>query len=253
MNLLLLPGLLCDRAVWAPVLPALETMARCHVPDYADERSLGAMAERVLRDAPATFSVAGHSMGGRVALEIVRRVPERVERLGLLDTGFLPRPQGRAGDDERSRRLALLALAEKNGMRAMAREWVQPMVHPARLADEAFMDTILDMFERRTPAQFAAQIDALLARPDASPLLPALRCPTLVLCGRADGWSTPAQHAEMAAMIAGSRLVFVEGGGHMAPMECPDATAAAMLEWLRTPAAVEVVRTTANPPSRCLA
>ena len=129
----------------------------------------------------------------------------------------------------------------------MAREWVQPMVDPARLADAALVGSILDMFERRTPAQFAGQIDALLVRPDATSLLPSVRCPTLVLCGRSDGWSTPAQHVEMAGMIPGSRLVVVEGGGHMIPMECPDATAAAMLDWLRTPA----LHTIAHSPSRC--
>lgn len=253
-NLLLFPGLLCDRAVWAPLLPALGMVAECRVADYADESSLGRMAERALEDAPATFSLAGHSMGGRVALEIARRVPERVERLALLDTGFRPRPQGAAGDDERARRLALLALAREKGMRAMAREWVRPMVHPSRLADAGLVDSILDMVERRTPGQFAGQIEALLARPDAAPLLPTLRCPTLVLCGAADGWSAPAQHAEMAGMIAGSRLVFIQDSGHMAPMECPDATAAALLDWLRTPFPEGTTpRSAQYPTHRCLA
>jgi len=240
MDLLLLPGLLCDRAVWAGVLPQLEAVARCRVGEFADERSLGAMAERVLRDAPPTFALAGHSMGGRVALEVVRRAPGRVERLALLDTGCRPRPEAARGAGERALRLALLALAQEKGMRAMAREWVQPMVYPARHADIAFVDTILDMFERRTPAQFAGQIEALLARPDASGLLPAIECPTLVLCGRADGWSTPAQHEEMAALIRGSRLLIVEDCGHMAPMERPEATAAAMLAWLRAPSFTSV-------------
>ena len=239
MDLLLLPGLLCDRGVWAPVLPQLEVAARCHIPDYADENSLAAMAERVLADAPATFALAGHSMGGRVALEVMRRAPARVERLALLDTGFRPRPAGAAGEEERAKRLALLALARAKGMRAMARQWVQPMVHPARHADPTFIDTILDMFERRTPLQFQGQIEALLARPDATALLPTIACPTLVLAGRADGWSTPAQHAEMAALIPGSRLEIVENCGHMAPMEAPEAIAAAMLAWLRIPAPAE--------------
>ncbi|MEP7182940.1 MAG: alpha/beta fold hydrolase [Betaproteobacteria bacterium] len=239
MNLLLLPGLLCDRAVWAPVLPRLERSAECRVPDYADETSLSAMAQRVLRDAPPTFALAGHSMGGRVALEIVRRAPERVTHLALLDTGFRARPAGAAGEDERARRLALLALAQEQGMRAMARAWVQPMVYPARLADAALIDAVLGMFERRTPAQFAGQIEALLARPEATELLRTIACPTLVLCGRADGWSTPAQHEEVAALIPGSRLAIVEDGGHMAPMERPDAVGAAMRTWLRTPASIE--------------
>src|SRR5204863_9188657 len=112
MNLLLLPGLLCDRAVWAPVLPELGAIAQCDVAEYSAARSLVAMAERILDDAPPTFALAGHSMGGRVALEIVRRAPERVERLALLDTGYRARPGGVAGEQERARRMALLALAQ---------------------------------------------------------------------------------------------------------------------------------------------
>jgi pimeloyl-ACP methyl ester carboxylesterase len=236
MDLLLLPGLLCDRAVWAPVMPRLEAMARCRTADYADATSLVAMAQRALVDAPRTFALAGHSMGGRVALEIVRRVPQRVERLALLDTGYRMRLPGAAGDEERARRLALLALAHAKGMRVMAQEWVKPMVHAARHADAALIDAILDMFERRTPEQFGGQIEALLARPDATALLPTIACPTLVLCGRADGWSTPAQHEEMAALIPESRLAIVEDCGHMAPMERPEEIAAELVAWLRLPA-----------------
>ena len=235
MHLILLPGLLCDRAVWAPILPQLEADAKCEVAEYSDACSLVAMAERALSAAPATFALAGHSMGGRVALEIVRRMPERVERLALLSTGFRARPPGTAGEEERARRLALLALAKEEGMREMAREWVKPMVHPSRLADGTLIDAILDMFERRTPAHFAAQIEALLSRPDATALLPTITCPTLVLCGGADGWSTPLQHQEMAALIPDSQLAIVEDCGHMAPMERPDAVAAALLAWIRVP------------------
>ena len=86
-------------------------------------------------------------------------------------------------------------------MRAMARAWVQPMVHPERLADAALIEAILDMFARRTPQQFAGQIEALLARPDATDVLRAVTCPALVLCGRDDAWATPQQHEEMAALM----------------------------------------------------
>lgn len=234
MNLLLLPGLLCDAAAWAPVLPHVGRAAECSIPDYADETSLGAMAERVLADAPPTFALAGHSMGGRVALEIVRRAPGRVVRLALLDTGCRARPPGAAGEAERAGRLALLATARERGMREMARTWVQPMVHPERLADDALIEAILAMFARRTPLQFAGQIEALLARPDATDVLRAVACPALVLCGREDGWAPPAQHEEMAALIPGSRLTILDRCGHMAPMERPDAVGAALAEWLRT-------------------
>jgi len=242
MNLLLLPGLLCDAAVWAPLLPHVEQAAECRIPTYHNATSLGAMADRVLANAPATFALAGHSMGGRVALEIVRRAPERVLRLALLDTGFGARPEGPIGEDEKARRLALLALARAKGMRVMAREWVRPMVHPDRLGDATLIDAILDMFERRTAIDFAGQIEALLARPDATGVLASIEGPTLVLCGREDGWSTPAQHEEIAARIPGAQLVVIGHCGHMAPMERPREVANAMLAWLRTPSHGETVR-----------
>ena len=236
MKLLLLPGLMCDAAAWAPVLPYVEPDADCHVTDYSDARDLVAMAERVLDEAPATFALAGHSMGGRVALEIVRRAPERVERLALLDTGIRARPAGATGDDEKAKRLALLAMARERGVRAMAEAWVQPMVHPDRLSDRALVEAILDMFERHSADHFAGQIEALLNRPDATALLPAIACPALVLCGREDGWSTPAQHGEMAALIPGARLAIIDRCGHMAPMECPRDVGTALAAWLRMPA-----------------
>jgi len=155
----------------------------------------------------------------------------------LLDTGYRARPAGAAGDDERAGRLALLATAREQGMRAMARAWVQPMVHAERRADAALIGAILDMFERRTPAQFAGQIEALLGRPDATDVLRATTAPTLVLCGRDDGWSPPAQHEEMAMLVPGSRLAILERCGHMAPMERADAVGAALVEWLHTASA----------------
>jgi len=235
-TLLLLPGLLCDHASWAPVMPALERHSECRVLAYANEHSLASMAARVLDDAPPSFALAGHSMGGRVALEVVRRAPHRVTRLALLDTGYRSRPDGSAGDDERRRRISLLALAREQGMRAMGREWMRAMVHPERLHDDALVEAILAMIERQTPDTYAAQIDALLSRPDVADLLRGLRLPTLVACGRQDAWSPLVQHEEIAALIPGSRLVAFDDCGHMAPMERPAAVATALAAWLSMPA-----------------
>jgi pimeloyl-ACP methyl ester carboxylesterase len=114
----------------------------------------------------------------------------------------------------------------------MAERWVANMVHPARRGEQALIDPILDMFARKTPATFAAQIRALLARPDAAPLLGAVDCPALVLCGREDSWSPLARHEEMARAMSGSELVAVKECGHMAPMERPREVAGAMSRWL---------------------
>lgn len=231
-TLLLLPGLLCDYAVWKPQVEALSERFRCEVPTYASLNSITAMAEHVLATAPAeTFVLAGHSMGGRVAFEMMRLAPRRVERLALLDTSYPPLGAGPDGEHERSRRLALLELARKKGMRTMGRVWATGMVHPSRL-DTPLFESILDMIERSTPEMFAAQIHALLTRPDAGMQLPKVKCPTLVLCGREDTWSPLHRHEEIHAAIPQSRLVVIEQCGHMSTMEKPDEVSNAFREWL---------------------
>ena len=228
--LLLLPGLLCDAAVWAPQMAALGRSAT--VVAYGDANSLTAMAQHALAVAPpGRFALAGHSMGGRIAFEVMRLAPERVERLALLDTGCHPLAAGEAGEAERAGRLKLLALARRDGMRAMAAEWARGMVHRSRVGGPVF-EAVLDMFERRTPAVFEAQIQALLARPDAAPQLSAIACPTLLLTGEHDAWSPPAAHRAMHEAIAGSRLVVVPGCGHMSTLEAPAAVTAAFAGWL---------------------
>ncbi|MET0211269.1 MAG: alpha/beta hydrolase [Burkholderiaceae bacterium] len=227
----LLPGLLCDEAVWAEQVTALSS-ARCVVPSYGECGSLEAMARGVLAGVDADrFALAGHSMGGRVALEMLRQAPGRIERLALLDTGIEPLPAGAPGEQERERRFALLGLARERGMRSMGAAWARGMVHPSRL-DAPLFERILDMIERRTPAVFEAQIQALLARPDARAVLQAARCPTLVACGRQDAWSPLERHEQMHALCAGSRLVVFEDCGHMSTMEQPAAVSRALLAWL---------------------
>ena len=231
-TLILIPGLVCDAAVWAPQVRGLADLARAKIADHGALDSLGAMAEAILASAPARFAVAGHSMGGRVAFELIRSAPERVEALAILDSGTAPLAAGEAGAKEAAGRWRLAEIARRAGMRAMAEEWVKIMVHPARAAERALIDGILDMFERKSPDIYEAQIRALLTRPDARPLLPKIACPTLVLCGREDAWSTPAIHEEMAAGISACHLVVVPECGHMSTLERPEAVTAALREWL---------------------
>jgi pimeloyl-ACP methyl ester carboxylesterase len=233
-TLMLLPGLMCDAAVWAPQVQALSPYATCVVPAWGVTDSLTAMAQQVLDSAPTpTFALAGHSMGGRVALEVMRLAPQRVERLALLDTGTRPLAEGEAGEKEKAGRLALLALARRSGMRTMGTQWATPMVHPS-VVGSALFEAVLGMVERSSPAQFAAQINALLNRPDAAPVLPIITCPTLVLTGREDLWSPPAQHEAIANAIPGAVLRIVEQCGHMSTMEQPEAVNAAFVAWLES-------------------
>lgn len=230
--LVLLPGLMCDEAAWADQVTSLADLAQCHVPRYGTLNSIEAMAQHVLSTAPSRcFSLAGHSMGGRIALEIIRQAPERVTRLALLDTGFSPLAAGAAGVAEHAARAALLAKARMEGMRSMGEQWVAPMVHPDRLGTP-LIDNILEMIERSSPEQFSAQIEALLNRPDASKVLPAIRCPTILLCGRDDAWSPLVRHQQMQSLIPDSRLEVVEQCGHMAPMEQPGSVNLALRSWL---------------------
>lgn len=237
-TLVLLPGLMCDAAVWAPLDPYLPSGLNVWVADYGMVNSLTAMAQRVLQQAPGErFALAGHSMGGRVALEVVRLAPQRVTHLALLDTGYLPCPAGEAGAQEAAKRHALLAVARQQGVRAMAQTWVQGMVHPDRLRDERLIEDVVAMFARKRADVFACQIEALLARPDASDVLATLTLPTLLLCGAQDSWSPPAQHDAMRRLAPHAVLDVVPDAGHMAPMEQPEAVALSLLRWLQHPIA----------------
>jgi pimeloyl-ACP methyl ester carboxylesterase len=231
--IVLLPGLVCDEAVWAHARAAFETRAPVSVPDYGLLDSLEAMAEKVLREAPPRFALAGHSMGGRVALEVIRRAPERVSALALMDTGVQPLASGEPGEREAAGRHGLLAVAREEGMAAMASRWVQGMVWPSRLTDSVLIQAVVDMFARRSAEMFAAQIRALLARPGARELLGRIRCPTLVLCGEQDSWAPAQRHREMAALIPEAKLVLVPECGHMCTMERPEAVTGALLDWHR--------------------
>lgn len=231
-SVVLVPGLMCDTTVWEHQVAALLPRYDVQVADHGLLDTLGAMAVRILDQAPPRFALAGHSMGGRVALEVVARAPERVTCLALLDTGYEALAGGEAGERERAGRHRLLELARREGMLPMAREWARGMVHPARLDDAVLMDAIHQMIVRAGLAKFEAQVAALLARPDRTELLGSLGLPTLLLCGREDGWSPLSRHQQMARLIAGSQLVGVPDCGHMSTMERPDAVTQALLAWL---------------------
>jgi pimeloyl-ACP methyl ester carboxylesterase len=236
--LVLVPGLMCDEAVWKEQIAALCDIAECSVANHGARDSLPAMAAAILENAPPKFALAGHSMGGRVAFEVIRRAPARVERLAVFDTNFPPLAPGEAGEQEKAGRYRLLAKARSEGVRAMAADWVQGMIYPDRRSDSVLVSAILDMFEKKSTDIFEAQIRALVDRPDAGPLLGQIRVPTLVLCGRQDAWSPPSAHEEIAARIPSSRLVVVEESGHMVTMERPREVATAMREWVQRKASV---------------
>jgi len=225
--LALLPGLLCDRALWAAQIEALGDLADCRVADFTSQDSVADMARAVLAKMPQRFALAGLSMGGYVAFEVMRQAPERVTRLALLDT--------RAGTDtaeQTSRRMGLIALAEKGDFKGVTPRLLPLFVHLLRLEDAALTAEITAMAQRVGRDAFLRQQQAILGRPDSRPTLVSIACPTLVLCGREDALTPVDGHTEIAAGIAGARLVVVEDCGHLATMEQPEAVNAAMRAWL---------------------
>lgn len=226
-TLLLIPGLLCDGLVWRDVLPALEAVSRpLIVETLNDYDTIPAMAEAALRAADGRLAVAGFSLGGRIALEMTRQAPERIGRLALLGSGYGP-----AGPHEEEQRMGLVRIARQRGMEAMAQIWLPPMLkdsHREGPIGEALMAMVL----RNTPDSFARQQNALLHRPDATPVLGQIRVPTLVLTGRDDSWSPVAQNQAMADLIPGSRFVIIDDSGHFTMTEHPEPVAQALIDWL---------------------
>lgn len=231
-TLLLLPGLLCDRLVWRHQIETLGQRYDVIVAPLTDYSSITAMAEASLALVPDRLSVAGHSMGARVALEMFRLAPDRIQRLALLDTGVHP-----VNAAEPARRQRMIDLAQNAGMAALADCWLPPMVKAGALDRDPVLNAALRaMVVSMSPEIHTRQITALLGRPDATPLLGKIRCPVLVGVGRHDAWSPPEQHAAIAAAIPHARYVIFEDSGHMAPIEAPDAVTAAITEWMLQPA-----------------
>lgn len=224
--LLLLSGLLCDETVWADIPLRLEDAADVSVLSFGGFSSIAAMAEHVLAVAPERFAVAGHSMGGRVALEVLRSAPRRVSGLALLNTNVHT-----VRDGELLSRGRLLRLAFEQGMSALAAEWLPPMMADgARKAE--LMPCLTAMVERATSDSYAAQVSAMLHRPEALSVLPTIAVPTLLLSGSEDAWSTISQHETMRRRIPHATVFEIHGAGHMAPIERPGAVAVALREWL---------------------
>lgn len=224
----LLPGLLCDDAVWRSQACALSHDHVVRVPHFFGYDSIPAMARAVLAMAPERFALAGHSMGARVAVEIMAQAPGRVDRLALFDTGLHGVRPG-----EREARQALVDIADMQGMEALAARWIPPMLAPDRANDPVLLEEITAMVCRATPLIFARQIRALLNRPPAESVLPHIRCPMHVVVGRQDGWSPVAQHEDIVARAPHANLTIIEDCGHMAPLERPQAVGEILTNWLK--------------------
>jgi pimeloyl-ACP methyl ester carboxylesterase len=197
------------------------------VGDTRSDDTIAGMARTILHAAPTRFALAGLSMGGIVAFEIMRQAPERVLRLALLDTAA--NPESETG---RQRRLDLMKLAEMGEFVGVAPRLLPQFIHPDRLQDGTLTDAIMEMTRRVGKDAFLRQQNALMHRADSRPHLSAIAVPTLVLCGREDAMTPLARHTEIAGAIPKARLAVIEDSGHLTTMERPQAATALLRDWM---------------------
>lgn len=225
--IVLVPGLACSPLLYAPQLGPLWQFGPVSIADNRRGATMAEIAGHVLAAAPPRFALAGLSMGGYIALEIIRQAPERVLRLALLDTAAVPELPEQTG-----RRNAQIAMARGGQFAQIPVLMLPKLLHPQHLSDETLVRIVRQMHEDCGADAFIRQQEAIKSRPDSRPHLAAIRCPTLVLVGDSDALTPPDNARELAEGIAGARLVVVEGCGHLSTIEQPAAVNGALVEWM---------------------
>jgi pimeloyl-ACP methyl ester carboxylesterase len=228
-SLLLLPGLLCDARLFDPQVRNLSDVASPVVADLTGSDTIAALAASAIARMPAgRFAVAGLSMGGYVALEVMRQVPERVTGLALLNTNARP-----DSPESRENRRRLIAVAESKGVLAVNAALVPKLVHPDRVGDTALVKVLDGMAESVGVEGFRRQQLAIMGRIDSRPHLGAIRAPAMVLAAREDAIMPMAVSEEMAQGIPGAVLEIVEHCGHISSLEQPEAVTARLRAWMQ--------------------
>lgn len=228
--LVLVPGLLCDKQLWRSQIEDLADVTDCWVADHTRADTMAGVARDVLADAPFTrFALAGLSMGGYIALEIMRQAPQRVTKLALLDT-----TAGGESAAQTQRRLDFIAFAEGGHFDRVTETLLPLLIHSARQGERSLTGTVRSMARNIGKDAFIRQQRAIMSRADSLGLLAGINCPTLVLCGRQDALTPLARHEEIASGIKGARLEVVENCGHLSTLEQPGEVNAALRRWLAT-------------------
>lgn len=225
-DLFLLPGLLEDAEGFHALRLGLADVAHTRVADLTGADSIEALARQALAEAPARFHLAGHSMGGYVALEMQRQAPDRVEKLALLNTHA--RPDSPEATENRRR---LMALAERD-FPAVIRALLPKLMHPDHVADTNLAGIVTNMALAVGAEAFRRQETAIIGRIDSRPLLGAIGCPTLVVAARDDALMPVEWLEELARGIPGAELEIVEECGHMAHIERPREVIRLLREWI---------------------
>lgn len=225
--LLFLPGMMCDARLFGPQEAVLAADRAVLHGDITGAPDMATLAGNVLDAAPARFALAGLSMGGIVAMEVIRQAPGRVTRLALLDTN--PRAEL---PEVKARRAPQIAEVRAGGLERVMREELKPNYLTDGPHHGEILDLCMAMALELGPGVFERQSIALRDRPDQQETLKTVRVPTLILCGRHDALCPVERHELMHDLVAGSTLVIVEAAGHMPTLEQPDAVSAALADWL---------------------
>ncbi|QWP75414.1 alpha/beta fold hydrolase [Lysobacter sp. K5869] len=225
-ELLLLPGLLCDERLWRDQARDLADVAAIRIADLTQDDSVADMAARALAAAPPRFALAGLSMGGYVAFEMLRQQPERVSKLALFDTTAAPDSPLRA----MQRRAGLRSL-DRGRFAGVTQQLLPTLVH-RRHVDGPVGAEVRAMAQRVGAQAYRRQQTAILQRPDSRPLLASIAAPTLIAVGEDDQLTPPAAAEEMHRGIAGSVLERIAGCGHLPTMETPAIATELLRRWL---------------------
>ncbi|MGB3408413.1 MAG: alpha/beta fold hydrolase [Jannaschia sp.] len=224
--LVLLPGMMCDARLFAPQLVSLPGHAVMIAPITGAD-TCAALAAEVLRVAPARFALAGLSMGGIVAMEVMAQAPERVAGLCLMDTNpKAEHPAVAAGREPQIERVL------SGGLRAVMRDEMLPAYLAEGPDRGPILETCMAMAETLGPEVFVRQSRALQTRADRREVLRGVRVPTLVLCGAEDRLCPVHRHEGMHDLVPGSELRVIAGAGHLPTLERPEAVTAALHAWL---------------------
>lgn len=227
LPVLIIPGLLCSAEVFAPQLNALWRFGPVTVASTLDGSTAGEVAAKILETAPPRFALAGLSMGGYICFEIMRRAPERVLKLALLDTSARPDTA-----EQTASRRAKLEDVHKSGFLAVALENLNGLLHPSRRTDRSLLEINRRMALAVGPMGFARQIEIAISRPDSRPDLRAISIPTLALVGDADPLTPVELSEEIVSLVPGARLAVIPDCGHLSPIEQPDLVSRALEQWL---------------------
>jgi pimeloyl-ACP methyl ester carboxylesterase len=226
--LVLVPGLICSARLFAPQIAALWPFGPVMVADHRRDSDIAATAARILSNAPPRFALAGLSFGGYIAFEMLRQAANRIAKLALLDTA------ARADTPEQSAaRKTQIAMAQSGRFGEIPDLLIPRYLHRNRWNDAEMTGIVRHMAEETGAEAFVQELRSIMSRPDSRPLLASIRCPTLVLAGDGDIATPPELNEEIAAGIAGARLVIVPDCGHLSTIERPEAVNAALAEWLQ--------------------